>query len=388
MLHVSVNFVPAPAPGKPPPLKQFRRSTWLVENARHVKRFGSSGGEKLCVVLVGATDCIPQNILDELSDSFTVRIETQLYERICEGFPTLVARLGGMYRIFSFAFMRWLLIERLFDWAPVLCYDGDILHNVPLDQLSAAFRGITRTATSTAFAAISNPDWFRSWARHLELLERAPSPDFDRHVTRLAGGYDTFNATPEEYFAKLLIEAGELPQDELDISFPFWIVPQPHLLPRLYNFVETKALNRIPVPMSYARTGGTDTLNGKPLAFWHMQKPFMSQLSALAIFREKQPQTDPQTIHAYNFYGQIATEKRVRQIDPYHSDGGYDTVPANLEQLALSLLRLDAQFAQSSVADERNPFHPAFLYRYYFQHRDFSLLFNNHRWPKPGCWSA
>jgi hypothetical protein len=129
-------------------------------------------------------------------------------------------------------------------------------------------------------------------------------------------------------------------------------------------------------------------LNGKPVAFWHMQKPFMSQLSALAVFRRKLRAADPQQIHAFNFYGSVATEERVRGVDPYHSDGGYDAVPAHQERLARLLIELGANLGRSGMPDASNPFHPAFLYRYYFQDFDLSLLFNNHRWPKPGCWSV
>ncbi|WP_187971681.1 hypothetical protein [Aquibium microcysteis] len=447
MHHVSVNFVPPPAPDRPAPLQQFRRSTWLLENARHVKRFGT--GEKLCVVLVGHTDGIPKSMIEELGDSFTVRIETLLYEQICDCFPSIVQAFGGRYQIFTFAFMRWLLIERLFGGAPVLCYDGDILHNVPLDSLSRAFRGITRTATSTAFASISNPDWFKAWAEGLARLERDPRPALgrslagpphaaddtpdegrprrlgdrartaidaafaavsrpgwltarrsgpgDREEDRSAAGGDAvvkladpraFETSPEEYFAKFLIETGALPQDELDDTFPFWIVPQPHLLPRLYNFVETRSLNRIATPMRYRRTDGTDYINDRPPAFWHMQKPFMSQLSLLALLRDGIRAPDVQRIHAYNFYGRVPSEDRVSLIDPYHSDGGYDVVPKAQAKFAKSLIERDRERMRSDLPAEENPFHPAFLYRYFFERHDLSLLFNDQRWPKPGCWRA
>lgn len=449
MLHVSVNFVPPPAPGKPPPLQQFRRSTWLLENARHVKRFGAPAGQRMCVVLVGNTDALPPSLIEELGESFTVRIETPLYEKICEEFPSIVRAFGGKYQVFPFAFMRWLLIERLFAGTPVLCYDGDILHNVPLDSLSQAFRGVTRTATSTAFAAISNPDWFKAWSDGLRRLEQDPAQasgrplagraegvrpvslgslarDFRnqartaidtafasmssagwfkgrsrrlRHLERdrkaaigrrFAGlaGAQAFEASPEEYFAKFLIESGALPQDELDETFPFWIVPQPHLLPRLYNFVETRTLNRIAKPMSYRRIDGTDMINGKPPAFWHMQKPFMSQLSMLALLAERTQEPEVQRIHAFNFYGQLATEDRVRQVDPYHSDGGYDVVPKAQATFAKSLIELDGELMRSDIAAEDNPFHPAFLYCHFFERHDLSLLFNEQSWPKPGCWSG
>lgn len=380
--------MPPPEPGKLPGADQFRNATWLVENAKHVRRRASTSQDRLTVVLVGHTESLPGALLDELRDAFNVRIETQLYERICAQYPELVGRLGGMYRTFTFGFMRWLLIRSLYGDAPVLCYDGDVIHNMPLDTLSAAFRGITRTATSTAFAAISNPDWYRAWTDNLEKLNRDPAAFLRVHAARLKHGPQQFSTSPEEYFAKFLIEAGELPQDELDESFPCWIVPQPHLLPRLYNFVETRSLNRIPAPMRYARENGSDSLNGKPVAFWHMQKPFMAQLSALAYFREREPRLDPRRIYAHSFYGRVAANADLERVDPYHEDQGYDAVPFYLRDLALRLIKVEQHCTKMQLQSGINPFHPAFLYDYYFVKSDLSILFNNHRWPKPGCWST
>ena len=385
MIHVSVNFVPPPLAGAPSPLQRLRKVTWLLENARHQKKTGTAGTERLHVVLVGHTDQLPHAFIAEMEESYTLHVATPLYEALCATYAKLVARMGGPYMLFAFAFLRWLLIGQLFGQAPVLCYDGDILFNVPLGALAGAFSGKTRTATSTAFAAISDADWFSGWARNLALLNDDPHAFQQRYRSSLPHGANSFEASPEEFFAKCLIEAGEIPQDELGADFPFWIVPQPHLLPRLFNFVETDTMS-VPAPIDYARIWGADTFNGKPLAFWHMQKPFMSQLAALAIFREIWPEQDTGRIFAFNHYGATAVEDRVRFADPYHERGGYDTVPPQLRPLAAKLIAAESANTLSSVAPQQDFFHPAFLYDYYFERFDFSLIFNNRRWPKPGCW--
>lgn len=385
---MSVNFVPPPEPGKPPGADRLRNATWLVENAKHIGRRSGISRQKLTIILVGHTETLPGALLDELREAFNVRIETLRYERLCARYPALIARLGGMYKLFAFGFMRWLLIRDLYDGEPVLCYDGDIIHNVPFDDLSVAFKGITRTATSTAFAAISNPDWYRAWARNLDRLARDPMEFLHPHTAHFKFGPKQFRSSPEEYFAKILIEADELPQDELDETFPYWIVPQPHLLPRLYNFVRTRGLDRLPLPMRYARKDECDLLNEKPVAFWHMQKPFMSQLSALAYFREKEPQLDPHKIYAHNFYGRPATNADVKLVDPFHDEQGYDPVPSHLGDLAVRLIKVEQHCARVGLTPDVNPFHPAFLYDYYFVKSDLSILFNNTRWPKPACWST
>ena len=386
MIHVSVNYLAPPDADNPRPLDRLRQVTWLVENARHLRRISASSGTRMELVFIGHTEHLTPAILEFLGQSFSIRFETALYERLCAEHANLVAMQGGPYRLFSFGFLRWLLIERIYGGAPVLCYDGDILHNVPLDVLSRAFKGITRTATSTAFASISDPQWFKGWARNLAQFNADPAGFLARHASRLPHGPASFSSSPEEYFAKFLIEAGEIPQDELDGSFPFWIVPQPHILPRLYNFVETRSLNAIPAPMTYERQWGTDMLNGKAVAFWHMQKPFMSQLSALAVFRESDPAKDTGHIYPFNYYGWSGIEERVRNADPFHARGGYCPVPERLRGLATKLIAAEKKNAADRVPPERNVFHPAFLYRYYFERYDLSLLFNAQRWPRPGSW--
>jgi hypothetical protein len=140
--------------------------------------------------------------------------------------------------------------------------------------------------------------------------------------------------------------------------------------------------------MRYARKDGCDLLNEKPVAFWHMQKPFMSQLSALAYFREKEPQLDPHKIYAHNFYGRPATSADVQLVDPFHEEQGYDPVPSYLGDLAAHLIKVERHCARVGLAPDVNLFHPAFLYDYYFVKFDLSILFNNTRWPKPACWST
>lgn len=388
MIHVSVNYLAPLSEENPDPVARLRSVTWLLENARHLKRMNGNGAERLELVFVGHTQFLPPSLLEELGETCTIRFATADYERLCAEYPTLVAMQGGPYKLFSFGFLRWLLIERLYGGAPVLCYDGDILHNVPLGALSDAFRGITRTATSTAFASISDPAWFRGWARNLAALDTDPGTFLAGHGGRLPHGPGSFRSSPEEYFARFLIESGEIPQDELDVHFPFWIVPQPHILPRLYNFVETRALNTIPAPIRYERAAGTDMLNGRPVAFWHMQKPFMSQLSSLAIFRHVHQALDPGRIYSFNYYGFPGIDARVRYADPYHMRGGYCGVPEALVDLARRLIAAEKQTAASKLAPERNVFHPAFLYDYYFRRFDLSLLFNDARWPRRGVWQS
>lgn len=389
MIHVSVNFVAPSDLSGHASVARLRMATWIVENAGHLERRALAGKGEHIVVLVGAVDRLPPALLDQLAESCTVHLAPKPYEELCREYPRIVTLCGGPYRTFTFGFLRWLLIERLFAGEPCLCYDGDIVHNVPLRQLADAFAGITRTATSTAFAAISDRSWFAAWKDGLKRLEANTRGFLATHAASLPGGPGRFAASPEEYFAKCLIEAGELPHQEPPDDFPFWIVPQPHLLPRLYNFVRIPSLPTIPQPMRYRRAAdGTDMINDKPLAFWHMQKPFMSQLSALLHFSEVDPGSDPARIYPFNFYGFVPTRRNVGRTDPYDHEDGFSVVPPEQQEIARSLIALQKEFHEAGLPHDRNPFHPEMLYRRFFVEHDFSLLFNNRRWPKPDRWNT
>jgi hypothetical protein len=231
MKHVSVNFIPPDRQGDPAGYVKLLKSTWLIENASHQERLWSDAKTRLCIVLVGNTDSIPQSIMDFLRTRYDVTCQSELYNEIFSQFPNICKSFGGPYSVFPFSFFRWILVDRLFHGESVLCYDGDIVQNARLDDLSQAFEGLTRTATSTAFAAISDRRWFSAWTENLKLFDRSPKTFLTPYLSRLRGGYAQFRDSPEEYFAKFLIESGELPNDDLPEEFDYWVVPQPQYLP-------------------------------------------------------------------------------------------------------------------------------------------------------------
>jgi hypothetical protein len=387
MHHVSVNFIRPAAEKGASGFSALTESTWLIENAEHLRTVHRDSQEKLHLLLVGQPDLIPSSVLESLGATCIIHDVSKAYKSLADEFPNVIGFFGGAYTIFGFGFLRWLIVYRIFGGEPVLCYDGDIVHNVPLDELSKAFSGITRTATSTCFASISDPEWFRSWERNLRCFEADMGSFFERYIPTLTYGFEQFKSSAEEYFAKFLIEAGELPQQELDTSFPFWIIPQPQTLPRLFNFVRIEGAEQIPPPMTYARVDGIDRINGRPVAFWHMQKPFMSQLSALAMMAQNSQLGDLGALPPFNFYGKPAAVTDYLMNDPYHHLGGTPIIPWQLYGFVNWLFEQMHTARNKGVGPTENPFHPAFLYKFYFKNHDFSLLFNNRRWPIPSVWA-
>jgi len=387
MRHITVNFI-RPSADRTAGFSALTESTWLLENVEHLRRVHARSKDRLNVLLVGQTDAIPESVLESLRSSCVVHDVAREYDALAAEFPNVMNRFGGPYSVFGFGFLRWLLVDRVFPGEPVLCYDGDVVHNVALDDLAQAFQGITRTATSTCFASIADREWFRVWRQNLGRLNSDFAGFLDRHLPGLPYGFDQMLSSPEEYFAKFLIEAGELPHQELDDTFPFWIVPQPQMLPRLFNFVRIDGVERIPTPMHYARTEGIDRINDRPVAFWHMQKPFMSQLSALAILSRSPQPTVPGAIPPLIFYGHRASASDYLMNDPYHHLGGTPTVPWTLYGFADWLVKQQKSLRDARGRPADNPFHPAFLYDFYFRTHDFSPVFNRARWPIADTWAT
>ncbi|MCC7271982.1 MAG: hypothetical protein IT561_04885 [Alphaproteobacteria bacterium] len=388
MRHVTVNFVRFDAAGRGE--AGLRRATCLVENAAHLRRRGLARDATLEIVLLGDVDALAPATLEALAAApCRVHRAQPVYDRLIARFPRLLGRAGGPYATFGFGFLRWLVIAELFAGEPVLCYDGDIIHNVPLGDLGRACAGLTTTATSTCFAAISDPAWFAAWEAALTALD-ADADGFmrGRGAPLAAAGCD-IRRSPEEMLAKLLIEDGTLRQDPLPADFPYWIVPQPHFLPRLYAFVRTRgAPAAVPAPMRYARTTqGVDTLNGRPVAFWHLQKPFLNQLSCLLAFRELRPDLHPGRVPPLSFYGRPADAARVRPLDPYHDEGGFPVPDAALAPLAARMIAGEERNWRTGIAPIDNPFAAAAVYAYYFRRHDLGLLFDAATWPVPGMWA-
>jgi hypothetical protein len=384
MRHVTVNYV-APGPAATAE-ERLLRSTCLPENADNLRRRGLAAGAGLDVVLLGATAALSPALRETLGAAGGLHEATGVYEGLLKRFPGIAAAFGGPYATHVFGFLRWLVIDALFPGEQVLCYDGDILHNVPLERLGAALAGTTRTATSTAFAAIADPQWFRVWERGLVELEGAPEGFFAPARAGLEAVGCDYRWSPEEYFAKVLIERGALPQDPLPESCRFWIVPQPHLLPRLYNFVRIPGgPESIPTPMRYERIGGEDTINGRPVAFWHLQKPFLSQLGACSYLRRR-PALWSGRVYPFSFYGSVPAAADVRRIDPYHDAGGFPLGGWWQARRARALLEAERRAWEEFGSGPANPFAPSAVYRDYFLEGDLAQMFNARAWPRSGAW--
>ena len=230
-----------------------------------MRRLGLDRGAALDVVLVGDLSDGPDAYLAALREhGAEVHVATELYLRLADEFPNVVSRFAGPYGIFSFALLRWLLVDALFPGEPVACYDGDVIHSMPLTAIADAIDGRTGTATSTAFTVVSDRSWFESWRRNLERLEEDMDGFWRRaaDATGFAALPEVYRYSAEEYFAKALIEAGELPGRQPAMP-GCWLLAQPQYLPRLYAYTRAIGSSHAPTPLPIdVSTASTSSTTG------------------------------------------------------------------------------------------------------------------------------
>ncbi len=404
MRHVTANFVP-------PAGSTARQGSWgyaaltrhtcVAQDVERMHELGFDRGARLDVVLVGDLGDVPGSYLAGLTDrGAEVHVATDVYLRLAAEFPRVVERFGGPYGIFSFALLRWLLVEALFPGEAVACYDGDVMHSMPLASIAAAIDGRTGTATSTAFAAVSDGRWFEAWRRNLERLE-ADMDGFWRSAAE-ATGFEplpqVYRYSAEEYFAKALIESGELPQN-LEPAMPgCWLLVQPQYLPRLYAYTRPIGSSHAPTPLAYRRDpDGVDRLDDRPVAFWHLQKPFLGLLGVVNA-RPLAGVEATGRVRPLDFYGFAATDEWVRMadeylkefpypFDPYSAEAPYPLEPVDDDERR-ALRRFRRAMQQRHGFGPENPFSLAAVSRRFFVDGDLSALFDADTWPAPGVWRA
>ena len=232
-------------------------------------------------------------------------------------YPWLRQRTGRFFN----CFLRWLVIERFAAGEPVLAWDADIFFNVPLSTAHRLLAGRTGTASSTCFAAISDPSWFRifreefgrfeqereQYLRELDTayaaLARAGALGFsgDSQVGhKLASlapdttGNSLFDYSPEEVFVDRLIRTSTLPHEWFLENTGAIICPQLLTLPELHWTTGRANAPRSHLPLHLGRNEQQLTLNGTPLLFVHFQGALF-RLCAAHLIAAGMPGGDAET---------------------------------------------------------------------------------------------
>ncbi|HVF39999.1 MAG TPA: hypothetical protein VM939_08860, partial [Gemmatimonadaceae bacterium] len=182
-------------------------------------------------------------------------------------------------------FLRWPVLRKLFGDEGVIHYDGDVVLNVPPEDVESILAGSTFVLQGCpAFTIISDPAWYEAYETELRHFaadidgysatawsERAGWEKSAAH--KWAGSRSRKTISSDQDFISHLIHTDRLPQTRKELLLERlgpWMAIENPLYPDAY-YPST--------PFSYRRLDGVDTFNGRPLLMWHMQTSFFLYLS-------------------------------------------------------------------------------------------------------------
>ena len=141
--------------------------------------------------------------------------------------------------------------------------------------------------------------------------------------------------------------------------------------------------------MVYRRDdGGVDHLNDRPVAFWHLQKPFLSMLGA-ALARPMIGLDPSRPTYRLNSYGFAPSDEWLRIADPYLAefptpfDPYHEEVPYRWDLVddddRVSLRRYRRAMQQRFGFGPENPFSMAAVCERFFDHGDLFVALHSGR---------
>ena len=240
-----------------------------------------------------------------------------LTAEIAAAYPWLRQRTGRFFH----CFLRWLVIERFAAGEPVLAWDADIFFNIPLGTAHRLLAGRTGTASSTCFAALSDPSWFRIFREELGRFEQERDVYLRDLVTAYTGlaragtlgfsgdsqvghklasltpdatGNSLFDYSPEEVFVDRLIRTGTLPHEWFLENTGTIVCPQLLTLPELHWTTGRADAPRLQRPLCLGRDEQRLTIDGTPLLFVHFQGALF-RLCAAHLIAAGTPSTATET---------------------------------------------------------------------------------------------
>ncbi len=250
-------------------------------------------------------------------------------------------------------FLRWHVIADIFGHEPVIHYDGDLVFNEIPENIESQLAQFTLVLQGCpAFVSTGKSDWLDEYKKNFREFIK----DIDAYSTNAweeRQGWELSSRTKwsgsrfreiissDQDLISHLIHVDRLPQDkprDVKSKTDLVLFDNP-----LYFYVYCGEL----VPAQYNRgTGGVDYLNGRKIAFWHMQIDFCRYLRS--IIRR-------------GFLNKLSRCKNhLEQWSFEHS----------LWQVHDMILRRGMDRLQ--------------LYRHFFETTDFSCVFNDKTFWKPG----
>lgn len=262
--------------------ERFEQLVPLEFMVRRLRRIGSQTRPKV-LFLAGLERVSSDYVLRLTSLGLDIIDVSAEYEAVARRFQVL-DRFGDYEKR---CFLRWLLLRSQLplkgDERQIFHIDGDVLFNVPPEQLMQELRGKTIVIQGCpAFTSIADYSWFDSYERELALFahdvegysQRAWEERdglYESHRLRWSGTWSRQTISSDQDLISYLIHSQKLPQDDPRTlaASAYYFTENPMYL---QNHAELQVGKR--ASLRFWCEGPSSFVEGKEIVFWHFQSDF------------------------------------------------------------------------------------------------------------------
>lgn len=257
----------------------FERQVPLRFLGERNRRLGSK--REFDVVFLEGLNLLSSGYREKLSAlGYLLHDAESSYQRL-KGKYAILARFGDYERK---CFLRWLAIRDFCGKSPFAHYDADVVFNATPDEIESDFIGLTFMLQGCpAYTRVNDPSWLDIYAVELDRFVadiEAYSADAWRERPTFASSFRERNGalwnrrilSSDQDLLQFLTLSGRLPQADAAtvngccstalFQNPLLVGSDVHL----------------PLPLVYERRDGIDYIDGRKVAFWHMQSDFCDYL--------------------------------------------------------------------------------------------------------------
>lgn len=342
----------------------------LLECVARIRELGSQA-EIAIPFLQGFKDLRPSWLEDVRSYDVNIFDASDITQQVRARLP----RFGTVYRrwgtIQDLCIVRHFVMEKM-GGTPFIFMDNDIILNATPEELQEAYPGQTFLAEgSPCFGLVSDSDWLKILCEYTCLLhddpaEYAKAVGFSGNVDDLSDPAKSLGS--DQMITRHLITANILPTQ----SPAFYSKAEPFILaPSWFSF------DRVGTGLEYKRISNRDTVDGKVVAISHIHKDFLNYLGT------------------YNYIVELGQFRGFGRIPPPAYLATDDLKPSGVMRLAekLSFARYlemlhdyERNHSSEPLPPRRDPYSRRNAIKRFYQDGDFSAVFNDSSWWKPGVW--
>lgn len=207
---------------------------------------------------------------------FEIRDASSIYDEVHRKFPSL-----DRFRDYEvYCFLRWSVLRRIFGDDPLVHYDGDVVLNVPAEEVANRFGGTSFVLQGCpALTVVSHSEWYdqleharNKFANDIDGCSARAWADRkcweDSFDNKWAGPRDRPLISSDQDLISHLIHTDRLPQTDKSVlldRLQSWIAIENPLCPDTYY--ESKHVE-------YRRLSRVDSFDSRPLMIWYMQTAF------------------------------------------------------------------------------------------------------------------